>query len=132
INASRRVTPPFGIIVSTFGGGVVNVHTTSFCRVGPVTDLVPAGTRAVNFVAIGKRFVVSNISVLVPSHRQWPSTCGVSSTGAYSAACSCDVTATIGCENVTLRSGASGTSPSGEYLNTCRACLGDSLFGNPS
>src|SRR4051795_6846251 len=110
ISASRRVIcPPDGNIVSTFGGGVVNVHVKSFARIWPVADLVPAGTRAVNFVAIGKRFVVSNISVLVPSQRHRPSTCGVSSTGAYSAACSCDVMATIGCENVTLRSGAKGT-----------------------
>ena len=123
IRASRRTIWFCGIIVSTFGGGVVNVQTTSFCNTCPVADFVPAGTRAVNFVAIGKRFVVSNINVLVPNQRQRPSTCGVSSTGAYFAASSCDVTATIGCENVTLRSGASGISPSGEYRMTSSASL---------
>src|SRR3954462_9176723 len=97
INASRRVIcPPDGNIVSTFGGGVVKLHVKSFASTCPVADLVPAGIRAVNFVAIGKRFVVSNISVFVPNQRQRPSTCGDSSTGAYWAACSCDVTATMG------------------------------------
>ena len=89
-SASRRVVWPLGIIWIAFGGGVVNVQTTSFCSVCPVADFVPAGTRAVNLVAIGKRLVVSNISVFVPSHRQRPSTCGDSSTGANSAACSCE------------------------------------------
>ena len=131
IRASRRVICPFGIICKTFGGGVVNVQMTSFWRTCPVADFVPAGTRAVNFVAIGKRFVVSNISVFVPSQRQRPSTWGESSTGANFAASSCDVTATIGCEKVTLRSGASGISPSGEYRMTSRACLAPSTFGTP-
>src|SRR5205085_1688644 len=99
-------------------GGVVNVQTKSFCKICPVADFVPAGTRAVNFVAIGKRFVVSNISVFVPSQRHLPSTAGDSSTGAYFAASSCEVTATIGCENVSVKSGASFISPSGENRTT--------------
>src|SRR4051794_39799042 len=96
INASRRTIWLCGNICSTFGGGVVKVQTAFFCKARPLADLVPAGTRAVNFVAIGKRFVVSNINVFVPSQRQRPSTCGVSSTGAYFAESSWDVTATIG------------------------------------
>ncbi|MBK7706906.1 MAG: hypothetical protein IPJ30_14355 [Acidobacteria bacterium] len=39
------------------------------------------------------------------------------------------MTATIGCENVTERSGASETSPSGENLRTSSACFDGSAFG---
>ena len=45
---------------------------------------------------------------------------GVSMTGTTCAACSCDVTATIGCENVTDKSGARFISPSGEKRTTSR------------
>ena len=131
IKASRRVIPPLGYIVSALGGGVVKVQTTSFARTWPFADLVPAGTRAVNFVAIGNRLSVSNMSVFVPSQRHRPSTCGDSSTGANFEASSCDVKATIGCENVTLRSGASGISPSGEKRTTSNAWPLTSTFGVP-
>jgi hypothetical protein len=56
--------------------------------------------------------------VRVPIHRHLPLGCGVSFTGVVFAASSCDVTATIGCENVTESSGASGTSPSGIQRRT--------------
>ena len=39
----------------TCGGGVVNVHETSFANALPFADFVPAGIVAVYFVAIGKR-----------------------------------------------------------------------------
>src|SRR4051812_10879590 len=120
INASRRTIWPAGIICSTFGGGVVNGQVKSFARLCPFAGLVPAGTRTVNWVAIENRLSVSNIRVLVPSQRQRPSTCGESSTGEYLAAFSCDVTATIGCEKVTFKSGASDTSPSGENRITSK------------
>ena len=108
----------------------MKVQTTSFANACPFTAFVLAGTRAVNFVAIGKRLSVSNISVFVPSHRQRPSTCGNSSTGAYWAASSWEVTATIGWEKVTFRSGARLTSPSGENLTTSRLEPG-SILGVP-
>ena len=74
MSSSRRTTWFSGYLLSIFGGGVVNVQVKSFARVWPLAAFEPAGTRAVNYVAIGKRFVVSNISVFVPSHRQRPST----------------------------------------------------------
>ena len=49
------------------------------------------------------------MSVLVPNQRHLPGGCGVSFTGTFAAASSCEVNATIGCENVTLNSGAIGT-----------------------
>src|SRR5688500_1590300 len=58
------------------------------------------------------------MSVFVPSHRHLPGGCGLRFTGTLVAASSCEVTATIGCENVMLSSGASGILPSGEYRTT--------------
>lgn len=51
--------------------------------------------------------------VRVPIHRHLPGGVGVSLTGWTLEASPCEVTATMGCENVTDSSGASGTAPSG-------------------
>src|SRR5215213_11310085 len=89
-----------GTNFSIVGGGVVKVHEKSFASAAPLFDLVPFGTRAVKTVAIGKRCSASKISVSVPSQRHLPLTSGFSSTGTVSLARACEVTATIGCENV--------------------------------
>src|SRR5262245_64707995 len=70
-------------------------------------------------VAIGKRPAGSKSTVFLPSHRHLPGGCGESLTeGGDALKSSFDVTATIGCENVTLRCGAIRTSPSGEKRRT--------------
>ena len=102
----------------TVGAGVVNVHVFALSSVPPLADLVPAGTLTENCVAIGKRASGSNSRVLVPIQCHLPMGCGESFTGTLVAASSCAVTATIAWENVTLRLGAIGTSPSGEYRTT--------------
>src|SRR5262245_39861761 len=79
---------------------------------------------------MGNRSVGSNIRVLVPTQRHLPLLgpllgVGSSFTGTSSAAsASSEVTGTIGCENVTLRWGASGTSPSGAKRTTSSGPLG--------
>src|SRR4029453_15909124 len=67
---------------------------------------------------MGKRPSGSKTTVFVPSQRQWPPGWGVSFTGTVVAASSCEVTATIGCEKVTLSSRAIGTWPCGEKRTT--------------
>ena len=112
------------------GGGVVKVHVTALASVPPVADLVPAGISAVYLVAIGKRTVGSNISVFVPTQRHLPAGCGESLTGTASFARSCRlVSATIGWLNVTLRYGASGTSPSGWKRKTSSGPLSGAPTG---
>src|SRR6266511_2328589 len=70
-------------------------------------------------VAMGKRPSGSNNNVFAPTHRHRPFGCGESLTGGCEAArSSFEATATIGCENVTLRCGANWTSPSGENRKT--------------
>src|SRR5215475_3064686 len=100
-------------------GGVENVHRFAAPSAPPAADFVPAGISTEYLVAIGKRPAGSNSRVFVPSHRHLPGGCGESLTGTCEALkSSFDVTATIGCENVTLRCGAIGTSPSGETRKT--------------
>src|SRR5206468_3285994 len=84
----------------------------------------PAGISTVYVVACGKRTSGSKSSVRVPIQRQWPLGVGVSVTGTVAAASPCEVTATIGCENVIDSCGAIGTSPSGDQRSTCSGwCL---------
>ena len=111
-----------GYLLKSFGAGVENFQVTAaFVAPPPSIDAarVPAGMLTVNSVAIGSRWPSgSNTSVFVPSQRQRPGGCGDIRTGTLRAASSCEVTATIGRENVTLNCGASGTSPRGEYRST--------------
>ena len=115
MTASRRTGFPSGYLRTSFGGGVVNFQTNG-ARVAPTpAERVPAGTVTVYSVAIGSRCSSgSKMRVFVPSHRQRPAGCGESRVGTLRAASSCEVTATIGCENVRLTCGAIGTSPCGE------------------
>jgi hypothetical protein len=57
-------------------------------------------------------------SVCEPSQTQRPAGCGDSLTGTLAAASSCEETATIGREKVTLTEGASSTSPRGAKRST--------------
>ncbi len=117
--ASRRATPPSGCRTTTRGAGVANVHATSRASRPPVAEAVPAGTTARNSVAIGRRRSGWKTTVRVPTQRHSPGTLGSSRTGTLSPpSASCVSSATIGCENVTLRFGASGTSPSGARRST--------------
>ena len=101
------------------GAGVPKVQRVAAASAPPTADRVPAGTSTRYSVAIGKRTSGSNRSVLVPTQRQRPGGCGSRRTGTPAfASSSCDVTATIGCENVTDRFGDSGTSPSGAWRRT--------------
>src|SRR5689334_17856591 len=105
------------------GGAVVNVQLLVVASVPPATDLVPAGTVTEYRVAIGKRPVGSNVSVRGPNQRHLPGGSNESWTGTLAAASSCEVSATIGRENVIVNGGASGTSPSGEYRSTSSGSL---------
>ncbi len=90
------------------------MNVLALASVAPVALFVPAGISTLNVVACGRRMSGLNSTVRVPIQRQRPcGGCGVSTTGVVAAASCCDVTATIGWLNVTLTSGASGTSPSG-------------------
>src|SRR5262245_13100277 len=109
------------------GGGVSNVNFVAALSAAPLALFAPAGTSTVYVVAIGKRTSGSNRIVRVPIQRHLPLGCGESLTGVVFAASSCDVTATIGALNVTLSSGAIGTSPSGIQRSTLRS-LPVSLF----
>ena len=113
IGTSRRVGPYIGYIWTAVAGGVSKLNFTAFFNSFPVALLVPAGISTWYVVACGNRTTGSNTSVLVPIQRHLPAGCGDSLTGTLLAASSCDVTATIACENVTVSCGASGTSPSG-------------------
>src|ERR1700720_1999557 len=115
INASRRCALlPSGGYVFTAGAGVAKLQVFAPLSAPPFADFVPAGTVTEYRVAIGKRTSGSNSKVFVPIQCHLPGGSGESFTGTFSAASSCEVTATIGCENVTLKFGAIGTSPSGE------------------
>ena len=123
---SRRVGPSLGKDRSTAAVGVVKLKRTEFASFPPLADVVPAGMSTVYFVAAGKRPAAnpvlaagSKTSVLVPTQRHCPSGCGESLTGTSAFARSLSpVSATIGWLNVTLRLGATGTSPSGAYRST--------------
>ena len=100
---------------------MVKVQVTGLASFPPLAEVVPAETSTVYFVDMGKRAVPvasvacgSNASVFVPIQRHLPAGCGESLTGTSCAARSASpVNATIGWLKVTLRLGASGTSPSG-------------------
>src|SRR6185369_14930722 len=105
------------------GAAVVKVQLLVLASVPPATDFVPAGTVTEYRVDIGKRLVGSKVSVRGPNQRHLPGGCGESCTGTLAAASSCEVSATIGRENVIVNCGASGTSPSGEYRSTSSGSL---------
>ena len=64
----------------------MNVNVAAVASVSPPSDLVPAGTVAVNIVAIGSRSTASlsasNRRVRVPIHCHRPAIAGSSFTGA--------------------------------------------------
>src|SRR6266853_446001 len=124
MSESRRLLFPPGYVCFTVGGGVVKVQVFVCASAPPFADFVPAGTVTEYCVAIGKRTSGSNNRVRVPIQCHLPGGCGESLTGTFSAASSCELTATIGCENVTLRLGAIGTSPSGDWRTTSSGPLG--------
>ena len=68
----------------------------------------------------------------VPIHRHRPAGVGVRVTGWTRAASSCDVTAIIGCENVTDSAGAIGTAPSGLHRTTSRSLVASGGVGGRS
>src|SRR5262245_11481011 len=94
--------PPLGQLFTSVGGGVSNENFTTSLSTPPVALFVPAGISTWYVVACGNRTSGSNKIVRVPIQRQRPFGSGDSFTGRTAAASSCDVTATIGCENVTL------------------------------
>src|SRR5882672_6202868 len=99
--------PPVGNSDLNVSGGVAKLHFLASPSVPPTADFVPAGISTVYSVAIGKRPSGSNNKVFVPIHRHLPAGCGESLTGGCKAArSSFEVTAAIGCENVTLKCGA--------------------------
>src|SRR5215510_2447359 len=100
------------------GAGVSNWNATPLASLMPVALVVPDGISTLYVVACGNRTSGSNRSVRVPIQRHLPLGVGDSFTGTVVAASSCDVTAIIGCENVTDSCGASGTSPSGWNRST--------------
>ena len=107
-----------GVNVSTFGGGVRNVHCDRAPRAcSRSATVVPAGHLDAVVVAIGRRStapVNSNRNVRVPIQRQRPSSAGVTFTGTSAwSSCANVASGTIGWLNVTLRSGAMSTSPIG-------------------
>ena len=101
-------------------------------RTPPFALFVPAAISTWYVVACGNRTSGSNSSVRVPIQRHVPFGVGTSFTGTLAAASSCDVTATIGCENVTLSSGAYGTLPSGMNRSTRRSFPASLLAGGRS
>src|ERR1041385_2236671 len=110
-----------GYEVFTLSEGVMKRQDFSLLSVLPFAARVPAGTVATYVVAIGNLPSGLKTSVLVPSQRHLPGGCGFSLTGTFVAASSWEVRATIGCENVTLNSGAICASLSGEQRNTSNA-----------
>src|SRR5499426_3464818 len=115
----RGCDSPVGNFDFNVSGGVAKRRRFVAPSVPPRADFVPAGISTVYSVAIGKRPSGSNNNVFVPIHRHFPAGCGESLTGGCEAArSSFEVTATIGCENVTLRCGANSTSPSGANRRT--------------
>src|SRR4030095_1213469 len=65
-----------GNVVTTLGGGVLNVHVTDSASAPPFVDFVPAGTVTRYSVALGRRSInsesYSNVRVLVPTQRHVP------------------------------------------------------------
>ena len=109
-SASRRTGPPSGWRATRRGAGVAKLQLSALASVAPRALFAPAATWARKLVAIGKRPVGSKTSVRVPTQRHSPSGCGSSRTGSSAGASRrCASSATIGCENVTETSGASGT-----------------------
>jgi hypothetical protein len=92
---------------------VPNVHDVAAASGSPAADRVPAGTEAEYDVALGKPPAGSKSSVRVPTQRHCPGGWGSRRTGTCAAAASWVSSAIIGWSNVTLRCGATGTSPSG-------------------
>src|SRR5690606_36464417 len=107
-----------GVVVRV-GGGVAKVNSTALPSLLPFAAVTVAGTVTRYSVAIGKRVVGRNRRVRVPTQVHAPGGCGLSWTGTSVAASSPrEVTGTIGCEKVTERSAAIGTSPSGVWRRT--------------
>jgi hypothetical protein len=103
-----------GYLVFNVGGGVSKLQVRLSVRDPPFADRVPAGTVTEYSVAIANLTAGSNSKVFVPTHLHFPGGWGERVTGTVLAASSWEVMEIIGCENVTLRFGARGTSPSGE------------------
>ena len=121
-SVSRRAGPPSGWRATSRGGGVSKLQDSAAVSVPPVALGVPAGIVARKRVAMGKRPSGSKTSVRAPTQRHSPAGCGSSRTGTSArASAAWESSATIGCEKVTERCGASGTLPSGIRRSTVSA-----------
>ncbi len=121
IRTSRREGPPSGWRATRRGGGVENDQREALANAPPPAPRVPAGTSTRYSVAMANRPSGSKTSVRAPTQRHSPGGCGESRAGtACRARPACESSATIGCEKVIERCGASGTSPSGIRLTTSR------------
>ena len=118
-SVSRRTGPPSGWRATSRGGGVSKVQDSAAASVPPVALGVPAGIVARKRVAMGKRPSGSKTSVRAPIQRHSPAGWGSSRSGTSArASAACESSASIGCEKVTERCGASGTMPSGIRRST--------------